>query len=610
VLLTFMSYHHSRALIFASVEEFTAYSFWFRLFHMLLLAYVGGGIFSFVHSYITAVTSEERKKLKWILWGLCIGPMPFLALGIVPHEMGIDSPIPEEYSLLALVIIPGTFTISFVRHRVLDIEVVIRRTTAYAIVIGAVLATYVMLVSAVASLIGHLAASAGAAIVVALLFEPFRVRVQHVVDKHFFRVQYDFRQAEQRFLDKIKHSLTVVQLGEVLVKETDDLIQVERVGFFMLRQPDNRLHLVAHKGFEFLAKHVPRFEIEKLKSALQLPIAIDEGVEPGIVHESANVEVFRRWGMALVFSLLSQESEVIAFLVLGSKKSGTRFSMEDVDLLKNACTQAGLSIERIMLQEKLLVERVESERLRELNLLKSDFVSYVSHELKTPLTSIKMFAELLRARPRKLDKKGIDYAKVIEGESDRLDRMVTTILDAAKMDKGIDVYDMKEIDLVDAAKTALAIMQYQLDKHGFHVEFSLSSLRKRNGITSAGALPILADHDAVVQAITNLISNAIKYSGKRRFLKVSVLRSAERALCRVQDKGVGIPPEVFPHLFEKFYRDPEHSRHVEGVGLGLPLVKHIMDVHNGTVAVESTPAKGSTFTLAFHIATPTKVSQP
>jgi signal transduction histidine kinase len=606
-VLAFMIYHHTRALLFTSVEEFIAYYSWFDLFHMLLLVYVGGGLVNFVHSYITAATTEERKKLKWILWGLCLGPTPFLTLVIVPKQVGIAPPIPEEYTLLALVVIPIAFVVSFMKHRLLDIELVIRRTTAYAIIIGGLLAGYVVLVSAVASFVGQFTASAGAAILVALLFEPLRTRVQHFVDKRFFRVQYNFRHAEHQFLESIKRALSIAQLGETLVQETQGLIPVERIGFFTIQQPGNRLQLVAHEGFSLLLHHVPKFEAEKLKTGLQHPVALTDRIEPGVRHESADADVFHRWGMAIVFALLSQHSEFLGFLVLGNKKSGARFSSEDVDLLGNICTQAGLTIERILLQQRLFIEQAEGERLKELNQLKSDFVSYVSHELRSPLTSIKMFAELLRGRPRRLDAKGREYARIIEGESDRLNHMVSTILDAAKMDKDMNIYEFKEVDLVKAAEDALAIMHYQLDKQGFQVKFSRTFSSSGKSRKSATPLLITADLEATVQAITNLIANAIKYSGKKKYLKVSLLRDGRCALCRIQDKGVGISPEAIPHLFDKFYRDPTHSKHVQGVGLGLPLVQHIVQAHKGTVHVESVVGKGSTFTLSFPLKNPSSI---
>ncbi|MFQ5798413.1 MAG: sensor histidine kinase, partial [Bacteroidota bacterium] len=332
-----------------------------------------------------------------------------------------------------------------------------------------------------------------------------------------------------------------------------------------------------------------RFELEKLKTRLQLPIGLHEKIEPGVPYESADPEVFRRWGMALGFPMMSENSEILGFLVLGEKKSGQRFSVEDVDLLNTVTTHAGLAIERITLQFKLMLEHAEAQRLEELNRLKSDFVSYVSHELRTPLTSIKMFAELLKTGTRKLDKKAQEYVRIIEGESDRLNRMVNNILDSARIERGVKQFIFTDVDLRKITGDVLKSMRYQLEKHRFRVELK----------TSKRPLPIHADPDAVAQALINLVSNAIKYSTKRKYLKIALSRNSEWTFCRVADRGSGISEEVLPHLFEKFYRDPSHSLRVQGVGLGLPLVKHIMEVHGGKVEVKSEIGKGSSFTLCF-----------
>jgi two-component system phosphate regulon sensor histidine kinase PhoR len=293
--------------------------------------------------------------------------------------------------------------------------------------------------------------------------------------------------------------------------------------------------------------------------------------------------------MVVVFPMLSESFESLGFLVLGEKKSGARFIREDIDLLATVATQAGLEIERIKLQQKLILKQAEAERFEELSRLKSDFVSYVSHELKTPLTSIKMFAELLRTSRRKLDKRSREYVDTIEGEADRLDRMVTTILDSAKIDHGGKEYTLKDIDLGAVISKVMDTMCYQLTKHHFRVVFT----------PARRPLRIHADVDAVSQALTNLVANSIKYSASRKYLKVTQGITGDFVFCRVEDRGVGISAEALPRLFEKFYRDPTQSDRVKGVGLGLPLVKHIMDAHGGRIDVRSTPDKGSVFTLLF-----------
>lgn len=590
-LLVPIIYHHFRAFSLLSIEEFLMFRRWFTLFHVALLTYFGVGVFNFIHSYIRAESSAERRQLKWIVWGLCIGPTPFLLLTLLPGFIAPAYAIPEEYTLAFLIVIPVAFAISCIKYHALDVEVVISRTSAYAVALGVLVGIYVLVVGAVASLVGETTASTGAAVLVALLFQPVRTMIQHVVDRRFFRIRYNYREAQRKINEDLKYCLDVHQLAEVVVNRIDEVIPTERIGFFVLKQPGNRVHLETHTGFTLLQGRSVGLDTLRLKTQLRLPVAIDGRVEPGIHYESADEEVFKRWGMTLVVSMLSEKLDILGFLVLGDKKSGARFTSEDVDLLDNIGSQAGMALERLTLQQQLILKKAEAQRLEELNRLKSDFVSYVSHELKTPLTSIKMFSELLQPRQRTKDGKAREYLHIIEGEADRLDRMVTTILDSAKIEQGVKEYQFSEVDLRKVAGHVLDILKYQLDKDGFRVTFK----------PGRNPLFIYADADAVAQAMINLISNAIKYSSHTRKLRVSLSHDVDSILCSVQDRGVGISAEAVPHLFEKFYRDPHQSRYVQGVGLGLPLVKHIMDAHGGRVDVKSELGKGSTFALSFPI---------
>jgi two-component system phosphate regulon sensor histidine kinase PhoR len=301
--------------------------------------------------------------------------------------------------------------------------------------------------------------------------------------------------------------------------------------------------------------------------------------------------MFERLGLSLVFPMHAKGGKLLGVLAVGGKKSGARFSSEDIDLLVNIATQTGLEIERIVLQQEVLRKEAEAQRQKELNELKSEFVSYVSHEFRTPLTSIKLFAELLGKRAQRRDVKSKEFLHVIEGEADRLDRMVTTILDGAKIERGDKKYRFVDADLGKIAREVLHAMAYQLKKEGFTLQTV--------GLTPGRRYPVRADHDAVMESVTNLIANAIKYSDKRKKITLILVSGRSWIRCSVVDQGRGIPSEALPHIFDKFYRVPSSTFEIEGVGLGLTLVKSIMEAHGGRIEVESTPGRGSRFHLLF-----------
>jgi signal transduction histidine kinase len=578
-----------RALAGGSVERFLTYNGWYDVLHLSVLLLVAGGIVNIIRSYARATTHEERRKLQWVLWGLCIGPTPFLILNIIPELFRPTGLVPEEYTLVFMVFIPASFAISVARHHLFDIEQVIQRTTAYVVILVVLLSLYVVIVSLVASFVGQMVAGAGGAILVGLLFEPVRRRVQQAVDKRFFRIRYSFREAQARFMDEVKLCMDERSLAVLTVGQIEAFIPVERVGFCLYLPSESRLRLLAQSGFSLPeGATVPLAPASPLASQ-HCTIALDGSVEPGVTHEAADREAFARWGISLLVPLLSSASEVQGLLVLGRKKSGARFTSDDMDLLLVFAGEAGDALNRIRLQKELFEKQAESQRLEELSKLKSDFVSYVSHELRTPLTSIKMFTQLLRKREQKRNRKVGEYLQIVEGETDRLGRMVTTILDAARIDEGRKEYHFAPVDLGEVGQKVMDLMRYQLDMERFATRFH----------RPARPVVIYADADAVADAMINLIGNSIKYSAEKKWITVNVSKHNGFALCSVEDHGVGISAEAIPHLFEKFYREPGMTGRVQGVGLGLSVVKHAMDAHGGTIAVSSIPGRGSKFVLSF-----------
>jgi signal transduction histidine kinase len=244
----------------------------------------------------------------------------------------------------------------------------------------------------------------------------------------------------------------------------------------------------------------------------------------------------------------------------------------------------------VHLQQTVIAEQLEKNRLKELNDLKSYFVSIVTHELKTPLTSIKMFTELIEGSPRLQRRKRNEYLGIIKGESDRLSRLIDNVLDISKIEKGMKEYRFTAVDLNECVKEALATMQFQLTLHGFACRTHVSRRR----------LMLHADRDAVIEIIINLLSNAIKYSPHKKSVTVLTRQTTHGPLLSVEDRGVGIAPADLEKIFEPFERtDAALVRHTPGTGLGLALVKHIAEAHKARVDVESTPGKGTRFSITF-----------
>jgi two-component system phosphate regulon sensor histidine kinase PhoR len=228
-----------------------------------------------------------------------------------------------------------------------------------------------------------------------------------------------------------------------------------------------------------------------------------------------------------------------------------------------------------------------------LSQLQTDFVSKVSHELKTPLTSIRMFAETLkmkRGSPEQTD----ECIDLLCRETERLAERIDRLLEWGRMEAGRKIYDLRPVNVGDAVREAIdhfSPLQLQADGE---VDVSI-----------APDLPeAMLDRPAFVTAVTNLLSNAWKYGGRPRRIAVRVDRDddGKTIRVRVRDNGEGIPSSEHKRIFQKFYRrDDRLSRMQEGSGLGLAIAAHVVRGHRGTIAVESEPTKGATFVIAVPI---------
>ncbi len=218
--------------------------------------------------------------------------------------------------------------------------------------------------------------------------------------------------------------------------------------------------------------------------------------------------------------------------------------------------------------------------------MRSQFVSSVSHELKTPLTAIRMFAETLRLGRSKDKKTQEEYLDTIVNESQRLTRLLNNVLDFSKIEQGKRTYRPECVSLYEIIQSAARAMEYPLNQHGF----------KLNILAEEGLPDVQVDRDAIKQALLNLLHNAMKYSGDSRDIDLRLQREDNQALIQVIDKGIGFESHEKERIFEKYYRIPSvENERILGTGLGLALVYHIVKEHGGHIEVESTPGKGSTF---------------
>jgi signal transduction histidine kinase len=280
-----------------------------------------------------------------------------------------------------------------------------------------------------------------------------------------------------------------------------------------------------------------------------------------------------------------------------ASRHATPAAMARRSFLVNVGLSAALAA--VLLGGVLLTLRTSSREMK-LSRMKNEFVSNVSHELRTPLASIRVFAELLRLGRVETPEKTREYGEYIETESRRLSQLINNILDFASIESGRKTYHFERCDVREVVCETLKTFGVRLRQSGFNIHLEGADIPLP---------PARIDAGAVAQSLSNLLDNAVKYSHGKTEVTVALRRDGDWIVVAVTDQGIGIPRDEQRKIFDRFHRVSTGLVHdVKGSGLGLSIVRHIVDAHRGRVTVESRPGEGSTFSIHLPVEVPETAS--
>ncbi len=232
-------------------------------------------------------------------------------------------------------------------------------------------------------------------------------------------------------------------------------------------------------------------------------------------------------------------------------------------------------------------------REREIDRMKTNFVSSVSHELRTPLTSIKAYTATILRDPDMPKKIKNEFLTIIDQESNRLAKLIENLLEVSKIESGTIETDRQNVYVASVLDQALAALQPLADDKNVRLKYDQDDK----------LLALAGDKSKIQSVVTNLLNNAIKFTPEYGQVSVSVRQKGYELVISVSDTGVGIPKEALPRIFDRFYRVYRPGEQIQGTGLGLAIVKKIVTIHNGRIEVESEEGEGSTFTVYLPVAT-------
>jgi two-component system sensor histidine kinase KdpD len=391
-----------------------------------------------------------------------------------------------------------------------------------------------------------------------------------------------------------REAVALHALAEMILTEPDPVRALPRLAdrlrqeliadgvAILLEEPDGRLEPRATAG------HVEPFTRDERAIAEQVHAS---GEPIGLGHADARarirgrVHMLDRAGHRAFLPLRVGERRFGVLRVARSRSVG-RLSTEEERLVASAAAQIGLMLERARLRD----EATRAEALRQSDELKSALLSSVSHDLRTPLASIKALAgSLLQADVDWTDEEWRAFVGTIERESDRLNRIVDNLLDLSRIEAGT-LHPRKELYALGAlVDDVLVRLAGQTADHRVTVD------------VPDDLPPVPLDRVQVDQVLTNLVENAVRHTPVGTRIRVSAMQVGDAVRVTVEDEGVGIPPAALPRVFDKFYRgDRGADARRRGTGLGLAVVRGLVEAHGGRVWAESNPGRGA----AFHVVLP------
>ena len=522
-------------------------------------------------NYLRYTSPRTRQQMKIVLISCLAALVPFLLLNVLPNAIWGQAIIPEEFGILLIAFIPLGVGYAVVTQKLLDIDVIIRRSLIYGtitLVMAAILSAVVFVV-----VVFHEAFGIGEQIIIALaagglatiLFGPTKKGVGTLVDRLFYKDRYDYRQIINALSDSLKLLKGTTEVSRVLVG----------TAYHTINLGGGCLFVKGVSGCEVGASQGIFAGAGKQGQLLSLLSQRSDRIEfpNSAAGIGSNVE--------FLIPLVAGEKEV-GILCLSPKVSRQNYSSDDIYLLQGLA-----SVGAIALRGALLVRDVS---------LRDTFVSIASHELRTPLTSIVGYADLLLRRDLP-DATRKQWLQIILDNGEKIAAMLDDLLDISRIRSGQVSLKLERLQLPDILSEQLAIIRESTAKHEFVVDIA------------PDLNDVLLDHDKFGQIIGNLLSNAVKYSPNGGRVTLSAKNDLEhsRVLVSIADGGIGISPADGKLLFKTFHRiqRPE-TQGIRGIGLGLYIVKEWTEAMGGTVWFDSELNKGSTFFVAMPTGQPDK----
>lgn len=588
---------------------------WYWLMLVAFFSYFTTSLLLFFRAYRKS-SGILKDQLGFILVGTGLG---FLG-GATNFPLWYDVPVyPVGNFLASFYVIFITYAV--IRHRLFNIKLVLRQSSVYILSLGVIFAmTSVIKVLGSRFLSEFIFWVDLTAIFLAVAIFPYlKNRFLKLANEYFFTSLYDSGKLILKTSNELKTVLNIDKVYDFLYATFSKNFHAKAFGVLTFNEEDKTYELQYNQGFKAQKGDVfdsnPVVEEKFIK---RNQIVITEELKSLHYSEKTKdlIQLLERLGVELLIPL-KVKGNLIGLLAMGSKETGEAYNDEDLQVLEIIAAQAAVAIENAGLYSEVKkfnvrlrreVKKATSDvkdanasltstnkklteaydKLKQLDSAKNEFISIASHQLRTPLTSIKGFISLIRDGDYGKVSRGVDTAlKKIFISNERLIKLVNDLLSLSRIESGKFTFNFEKNDIVGMVKNIVDNFELEAEDRGLKILF-----KKPEGKIN----PFVFDRDKMYEVVSNLVDNAIKYTPKGE-IKVSLENSAKKIRVVVEDSGKGMEKDESQYVFEKFRRGVGSSNlNTEGTGLGLYVCKKIVDAHKGKIIAESEgPGKGSRF---------------
>lgn len=580
---------------------FILYAAYFSFFFML--AYI-----TFYRRILT-LKGLSRTQLYYTFYGALIASIPALITNL-------SLPIMGQRGIIWLgpfftLFFASAVTLAIVKHRLFDIRPVIVRTLGYALTITAIASIYGFVIFGLIFLVTDiripltvqmiLAVSTGAATV---LFQDLKQIIDRYTKKLFYRDAYN----PQAFFDEYNKALvSTIDLDQLLKRTSAIIVEHLKADFCHIAVKDGQkgeYHAVGTDKKNFSSHNMQQFE--RLASRFRNPVIVtdDLGAEygdfKGVLTEN-DVAVLVR--LSVKFGKVKQG---IGYIILGSKKSGNQYNREDAQVIEAVANELFIALQNALRFEEIerfnetLQQRVEdatrklresNKKLKQLNDSKDDFIGMTSHQLRTPLTSIKGYISLVvDGDAGHINRRQRELLQQAFASSQKMVYLVSDLLNVSRLKTGKFVIERGPVNLAKLIADEMGFLQEEAASRGLKLTYEAP--------TDFPILPL--DETKTRQVIMNFLDNAIYYTPSGGHIHAKLEELPQSIEFRVIDDGIGVPKDERHQLFTKFFRARNAQRaRPDGTGLGLYMAQKVVTAQGGAIIFSSEEGEGSTFGFAF-----------